>query len=391
MGSARSLFDIELLDNRYPSLHGLRVLAIVSVVQYHVTMLLADTHAVPIDQRWVDASESVFFGMDLFFVLSGFLIGTILLRSVDSQGWRGPWRFYLRRVFRTFPPYYLVLTLLAVLAPMNATQHGNLWMEYTYLTNYAQPLVSETLMMPWGWSLALEEQFYLSVPLLVVLLLKLPGDRTRLAALGALWGIPLAVRLVVTLEHPDWSNKDLANALYCQTHTRLDTLVAGIVIAYVHNRWREPIRRALRSPPPRAAVALPSLACLWILTHVKTFGDEAVPLVRVFAWGTLTSIMYFGWLMLLLNGGDGWVRRALSLPVFRRVATLGYGVYLVHIPVWALLGPWVCGLAIRTDSPTWLVWPAGVGLLMAGSLAAAYVLHLVVEKPFLRLRDRLAS
>ena len=159
----------------------------------------------------------------------------------------------------------------------------------------------------------------------------------------------------------------------------------------MHNRWREPIRRALRSPPPRAAVALPSLACLWILTHVKTFGDEAVPLVRVFAWGTLTSIMYFGWLMLLLNGGDGWVRRALSLPVFRRVATLGYGVYLVHIPVWALLGPWVCGLAIRTDSPTWLVWPAGVGLLMAGSLAAAYVLHLVVEKPFLRLRDRLAS
>jgi peptidoglycan/LPS O-acetylase OafA/YrhL len=390
VGSTRSFFEIELLDNRYPSLHGLRVLGIVSVVQYHVTIFLSHTRGIAMDPAWVEAAKTVFFGMDLFFVLSGFLIGTILLRSVDSQGPQGAWRFYLRRIFRTFPLYYAVLTFLALLAPMNATQHHDLWMEYAYLSNYARPLVPDTLMMPWGWSLALEEQFYLGVPLLVFLLYKLRGDRMRLAALGVLWALPLALRLAAHLRHPQWSDTDLANALYCRTHTRLDALVAGIVIAYLQNRWREPIQDALRSPSVRAALALPSLLCLWILVNVKSFGDEALPLLRVLSWGTLTSIMYFCWLMLLLNGGNGWVRRALSLPVFRRMATLGYGVYLLHIPLWGFLGPAVCALGIRGGWPAWVVWPLGVGLLMAASLSGAYVMHVVVEKPFLRLRDRLA-
>jgi peptidoglycan/LPS O-acetylase OafA/YrhL len=390
VGSPRSFFDIELLDNRYPSLHGLRVLGIVSVVQYHVTIFLSHTQGISIDPAWVEAARTVFFGMDLFFVLSGFLIGTILLRSVDSQGSQGAWRFYLRRIFRTFPPYYLLLTFLAVAAPMNATQRHGLWMEYAYLSNYARPLVPDTLMMPWGWSLALEEQFYLGVPLLVFLLYKLRSDWARLAALGVLWVLPLSLRLLAHFRHPEWSDTDLANAIYCRTHTRLDTLVAGIVIAYLQNRWREPIREALQRPSARAALALPSLFCLWILVNVKSFGEDALPILRVFSWGTLTSVMYFGWLMLLLNGGDGWVRRALSLGVFRRMATLGYGVYVLHIPVWGFLGPAVCALGIRGAWPGWVIWPVGVGLLMAASLAVAYVMHVFVEKPFLRLRDRLA-
>jgi peptidoglycan/LPS O-acetylase OafA/YrhL len=273
---------------------------------------------------------------------------------------------------------------------VNATQRHHLWMEYAYVSNYAHPLIPEDLVMPWGWSLALEEQFYLSVPLLVALLYKLRGDRVRLAALGVLWLIPLCARLVAHLRHPEWSDADIGEALYCRTHTRFDTLVAGIMIAYVQNRWREPIERALRSPFARAALALPSLACLWILMNVKTFGEEALPLLRVLSWGTLTSIMYCGWLTLLLNGGEGWIRRALSLPFFRRVATLGYGVYLLHIPVWWYLGPLVYQLGRRSGLSGGIVWGLGVGLLTIASIAGAYVLHVLVEKPFLRLRDRWA-
>ena len=177
----------------------------------------------------------------------------------------------------------------------------SLWTEYAYVSNYARPLVPDELMMPWGWSLSLEEQFYLAVPLLVILLYKLRGDGARLAALGVLWVAPLCIRLALYLGHPDWSDGDLANAAYCGTHTRLDTLIAGILIAYVQNRWREPIEDALRRPSARAALALPSLACLWILTHPTMFGSRALPLVHVFAWGTLTTLMYFGWITLLLE------------------------------------------------------------------------------------------
>jgi peptidoglycan/LPS O-acetylase OafA/YrhL len=390
VGSLRSFFDLELLDNRYPSLHGLRVLAIVSVIQLHVMLFLPGMPGRPIDSALLEASKAVFFGMDLFFVLSGFLIGAILLRSVESRGSQSSWRFYLRRIFRTFPPYYLLLTLLVVLVPINATQRHHLWMEYAYLSNYAHPLIPEDLVMPWGWSLALEEQFYLAVPLLVALLYKLRGDRMRLGALGVLWVIPLLARLAAHFRHPEWSDADIGDALYCRTHTRFDTLVAGIVIAYVQNRWREPIELALRNPFARAALALPSLACLWILMSVKNFGDEALPLLRVLSWGTLTSIMYFGWLMLLLNGGDGWIRRTLSLPLFRRVATLGYGVYLLHIPLWWYLGPFVYLFGARGGWSAGVVWAFGVGLLTIASIAGAYVLHILVEKPFLRLRDRWA-
>jgi hypothetical protein len=63
------------------------------------------------------------------------------------------------------------------------------------------------------------------------------------------------------------------------------------------------------------------------------FGDKWLLPLRVVCWGTTTSIMYFGWVLLLLNGGEGWIHRFLGASFWRRIATLGYGVYLVRVPV----------------------------------------------------------
>lgn len=94
---AVALPGLSLLQNRYPALHGLRFVAIVSVLQVHVTVTL---HGFKLMQNGELAglSQSVWFGMDLFFVLSGFLIGSMLLH----QGGTGMGRFWLRRAFRTF-------------------------------------------------------------------------------------------------------------------------------------------------------------------------------------------------------------------------------------------------------------------------------------------------
>jgi peptidoglycan/LPS O-acetylase OafA/YrhL len=110
----------------------------------------------------------------------------------------------------------------------------------------------------------------------------------------------------------------------------------------------------------------------------------------VFAWGTLTTIMWTGFLLLLLHG-HGPVHTLLSAPIFRRVATLGYGVYLVHIP---LCDNIVVPLAHALDKrhvPLSLVWMLSFSLLIALSLGVAYVLHLLVEKPSLWVRDRVAA
>src|SRR6185295_18822017 len=141
-------------------------------------------------------SLSIFFGMDLFFILSGFLIGSILLRSLQLHGTQNIRRFYIRRIFRTFPSYYVLLTILALVLTLTAAQKKHLVFEYLYLTNFL-PLARPQVIMFWGWSLALEEQFYLTVPALFFVLHRLRSDRLRIQLLGALWLGALVIRLYI--------------------------------------------------------------------------------------------------------------------------------------------------------------------------------------------------
>ncbi len=389
--ATRGFFDLDLLDNRYPALHGMRVCVILSIVQYHVTLSFTFAHAIPMDHNWAATSLNLWFGMDLFFVLSGFLIGSILLRATES-GSSNVGRFYMRRAFRTFPSYYVILTGLALCFRMTTAQHHHLWLEYIYLTNYGSPLVPGQLVMPWGWSLAIEEQFYLAVPLLFLLLYKVKSDRGRLAILGVMWASALVVRVVLFLRHPGWDEVALYNNIYYRTHCRFDTLVAGIVLAYMHHRWRVPIARWLERPSARVALALPSLACLWILLQPWMFGDHELLWMHVVSWGSVTSLMYVGWTLLVLASTGGWIVRTLSLDVMRRVATLGYGIYLVHLPICEyIIAPLAKSLVERHGWPMTVVWPLSVCSLFTLSLVTSYALHVLVEKPALRVRDRIAA
>ncbi len=383
--------SLELLDNRYPSLHGLRVLAIVSVVQFHVTWIFAGEQGLRLDRDFTASSLTVFFGMDLFFMLSGFLIGSILLRSLEKHGTQNLRRFYIRRVSRTFPAYYVVLTYLAATTALTASQVRHLPLEYVYGTNFLSLLRTDVVMF-WGWSLALEEQFYLTVPVLFFVLHRLRSDRARLVLLVLVWLAALVTRLVIYVHRAPWSDLALYEALYFRPHTRYDTIVAGIILAFVHHRWGDLVTRWLKEPFHRAILGLASLTCLWLLVQPWMFGKQHVQLVHVFAWGTVTSIMYFGWLLLLIHGDTGgFIHRGLSAHVFRQIATLGYGVYLVHIPLCdKLLVPAARALEAR-HVPLAVVWPVSLAALLVTSLAVAYVLHVIVEKPSLRIREWLAA
>jgi peptidoglycan/LPS O-acetylase OafA/YrhL len=384
-----SFWSLELLDNRYPALHGLRVIAIITVVQYHVSWILAGEQGIALQQDFLDGSLSIFFGMDLFFILSGFLIGSILLRSLDLHGTQNIRRFYVRRIFRTFPSYYVVLTVLAVAMSLTAMQRKNLVYEYLYLTNFLW-LHRPYIIMFWGWSLALEEQFYLTVPLLFFVLHRLRSDRARFTLLGVLWAAALVTRLVIYVRGRPWHDAILYGALYFRTYTRFDTLMTGIVLAFVHQRHGETITRWLAHPLHRALVALSSMTCLWLLLRPTMFGRENLQLVHVFAWGTVTSIMYFGALILLMHS-EGSIRRALSVPAFRWLATLGYGVYLVHIPLLDHVLVPIAHVLDRRHVSMALVWPAALAGVLLASFVIAYAMHVLIEKPSLRARDRIAG
>jgi peptidoglycan/LPS O-acetylase OafA/YrhL len=385
----RRFFALDLLDNRYPALHGLRVLAIVTVVQFHVTWIFAGEQGIALHQGFVDGSLKIFFGMDLFFMLSGFLIGSILLRSLEVDGTQNIRRFYIRRVFRTFPSYYVVLTVLALATTLTAMQRRHLPYEYLYATNFVD-LDRPKIVMFWGWSLALEEQFYLTVPALFFVLHRLRSERVRIALLSALWLSCLLIRLTIFFRHAPWNDFVLYSTLYFRTHTRFDTIVAGILLAFVHQRHGDAVARWLGHPFHRALLALPALACLWLLLRPAMFGEDRVQLVHVFSWGSVTSVMWFCALLLLLHGG-GFIHRALSAPFFRRLATLGYGVYLVHIPlIDHVIVPAARFLQVRRVSML-LVWPASLAALMAASFAIGYLMHVLIEKPSLKIRQMLAG
>jgi peptidoglycan/LPS O-acetylase OafA/YrhL len=229
------------------------------------------------------------------------------------------------------------------------------------------------------------------VPLLFFVLYRLRRDEHRIALLVALWASALVVRLAIYFLHRGpWTHVDLHLALYFRTYTRFDTLVAGILLVFVRRRYGPAIAKWLEAPFHRALVGMLSLACLWPLHDLTLFGPENEGLVYVLAWGTITSVMYFGPLLMLLEG-DGIIARFLAAPVFRRLATLGYGVYLVHIPI-IQHGLLPIGLALHGRGvPLTVVWPGMLLGVVVGSTAVAYVLHVLVEKPSLRIRERLSA
>lgn len=382
-------FGLALLDDRYPALHGLRVLAILSVIQYHVTWVISTFPEVELNQQFLDGSLSVFFGMDCFFVLSGFLIGSILIRSLDTSGTQNIRRFYLRRIFRTFPSYWVVLTFLALAFPLSTFQREHLVYEYTYLTNFV-PLARDQVVMFWGWSLSLEEQFYLAVPLLFVLLQRLPTDRARLMFLAALMLSAAVVRCAVYYEGRPWTDLRLYDEMYFRTGTRYDAIVAGILLAMAEARYGAWIAKWLERPLHRAALAVPALGCCWLLLRPDLFGENHEQHVHLFTWGTVTSLMFLMTVPMVLHG-DGWIVRFLSAPIWRRLATVGYGVYLVHIPVMDHIGmPMVLHFRER-DVSLAFAWPMAFAVVTTLSFAIGYALHVLIEKPSLRIREWLAA
>jgi peptidoglycan/LPS O-acetylase OafA/YrhL len=151
------------------------------VVFYHCTLFMAFHAPQAIESgrgAWVRAISNGFWsGIDIFFVLSGFLIGRILIVNLSRDGVLYYWAFIVRRSFRIFPAYYLVTTLsLFVIAPLDlpvlaylfrTRDWGELargsWANYFYLVNYVNP-GNEPSVLSWACSLAVEEHFYLILP-----------------------------------------------------------------------------------------------------------------------------------------------------------------------------------------------------------------------------------
>jgi peptidoglycan/LPS O-acetylase OafA/YrhL len=318
-----------------PALDGLRGAAILLVLLHHQTLLpLADGPAA--DQWFARFFHFGWAGVDLFFVLSGFLITGLLL---DAKGAPGYFRnFYARRTLRIFPLYYAVVFFSLVVLPnlpaglVPAQKVANfgridgdeLWY-WLYLSNYSIAAAGQYRhgILDISWSLAIEEQFYLIWPLVVSRL-----GRTALlrVCMGLVVFAPLC-RLALA-----WGG---ANELapYVLTPARVDTLAIGAFLAVAS---RDPGGLAKLRPVVRVAGGALALGLvLWFLAAggIQTFGTAFLVL------GFSAVALAFGALLALtVTAAPGsTLHRVFTWPVLRSFGKYSYALYLFHLPLRALV------------------------------------------------------
>jgi peptidoglycan/LPS O-acetylase OafA/YrhL len=370
-------------SQRIPSLDGIRGIAVLMVLVYHAVVFGGFTAHSRLDSVFNAATKTGWIGVDLFFVLSGFLITGILYDSRrDDHYFR---TFYVRRFLRIVPVYYAFLLLYLLLGerviPGTEAPHLSLtgfgWAA-SYASNYPTGLDG------WGilphpvrhvWSLAIEEQFYLCWPALVYWL---PPRRLLAFCLGAAvigWLIRAALLL---------GNLDIAG--YVWTPARLGPLALG---AYVAIATRDPrlLGQLTRYARPVIAGTLAVVAGILLWQRNLEYSEPATQLVVFDALGALFAAVI---LLAVVAKPASLLHRVLAFPTLRVLGRYSYAMYLFHQPlILALIG---LGLTTAVLPPiAGSAWPGAVAfalLAITVSFVAALVSWHLLEKHCLRLKGR---
>jgi peptidoglycan/LPS O-acetylase OafA/YrhL len=292
---------------RIPELDGLRALAIIPVLF---------AHSIPIEySRFLVLAEYGWVGVDLFFVLSGFLITGILL---DSKGEAGYFRnFYARRVLRIWPVYFALLFVVLKVIPHFRPETHDLagfssWYYVLFLQNLF-PLPQFVPVLAPTWSLGVEEQFYLVWPLLISLL---PRRVFPVVITIALIASPF-LRMATVHLTGDWLY------VYVATYCRADGLLIGAALAH----WirSESFSEAKLLRVGRWAVALAVVPIAWIFSRgIAARGQQSVLVY------TLLAIAFGGFIALALSPAATAWSRFLRLSALQYIGKISYGIYLVH-------------------------------------------------------------
>ena len=355
-----------------PALNGLRAVAVIGVVAYHLQL------------GWASGG---YLGVDLFFVLSGFLITTLLLEEWAGSGRISLADFWGRRARRLLPALFMVVGALGLYLIANAIWggpganglidlsglRGDAISTLLYVNNWHSIFVHQSYFAQFStpsplqhtWSLAIEEQFYLVWPLVLLLLLRVARRGWRRA--GMILTVTLGVAssvLMAVLFHPGSD----PTRVYFGTDTRLFDLMAGATIAFAAASRPQPrlgARRTLHVVAPLAAIAL---AVFW----VRAGTPGGLPTNFMFEGGFLLCAVLAGLVVADARLTEpGAFSRALAWRPLHFIGTISYGIYLWHWPVIVYLNGARTGLS---------AWPLDL-LRVAVTLLVSTASYYLVERP----------
>lgn len=305
---------------RLPALDGLRGLAVLAVFIYHAAFFSGLQGRTPADRAVLAVALHGWLGVDLFFVLSGFLITGILLETRDRPGALG--HFYLRRLQRIVPAYFVALAVqVIVLAILGRVASARLGWTASWLTNVLVAREGWAALAPTMqhyWSLAVEEQFYLLWPLLAIAMK--PG-RLKWICVAGILGSSLCRVLFAQAGNPV--------AGYVLLPARMDGLAIGALLAVLAH-GPEGLAGAARAVRGWGWLAGGALVLLVAVRGRLDYGDPFM-----LALGMNAAVVFAGAVMVnaAASGSGGPVSRFLAAPPLVAAARYSYAMYLWHQPV----------------------------------------------------------
>lgn len=370
------MFDAIRTSRHFPALDGLRGLAILLVIPHNADVFQAGSFwllGILAHLGWV--------GVQLFFVLSGFLITSNL---IDSQGAPNYYKaFFARRILRIFPLYYGVLIGVFLILPqfmslpasVAASQNHQIWL-WTFLVNWTEPFGGSVEGFSHFWSLAIEEQFYLLWPWLVYK--RSPRAILKLSAILIVAALAIRCALLLAEARPQ--------VLYMFTVCRMDALAAGAAVA------------ALVRMPEAAALLKKYAHCFWVFGIALGIGGAAVThAYSVHGIGTFSvgyTVLSLCFAFLVLAGvarperSNALYHAVLTLAPLRSIGKYSYGMYVFHMLIIVGAGTAILGW-LKPLAP--IFYPVAYALIIGVlSYVTAFISYHCYEKHFLKLKRRFA-
>lgn len=360
---------------KFYGLDNLRALAIIMVFLFHYPRWF------PHPAWFPDVLKFGWTGVDLFFVLSGFLIASQLFAQIIKDGTFSMKEFYIKRFFRIIPIYYFVLALYFIFPVLSGDQLlPPLWKFLTFTHNLGFTSFDTHRSFGVVWSLCVEEHFYLVLPVTLLLLLKTGWYKKAGILLLILFLAGFLIRMYCWYEiyMPQTNgveNRDLwIPTIYYPTYCRLDGLLVGVAIAGLYNYLPNLFSRLSKQATVIIVIGLVILTIAYFLySNSIGFGRSifCFPMVSV----------GFGFLVLGAIIPNSFLYQWKS-KILTKIAELSYALYLIHMGVILLTQKIFFEFGISKDSNLSFV------LSMVFCVLVALLLHYSIEKPFMKMRGR---